>query len=112
GETFLVETVTHEIRSALQIARLLAENERRLEQQAALLHAAQVVTSELELEPVLDRLVEEVTRLLSADAADCYLLDKERGVLRCAAVYGFDPELVGFEFTPELGVAGAALARS
>jgi PAS domain S-box-containing protein len=112
GEQFLVDTVEHEIASALQIARLLSENERRLQQQAALLHAAQVVTSELEIETVLQRLVEEVTKLLEADAADCYLLDNERNVLRCAAVHGFDPELVGFEFTPELGVAGAALAEA
>src|SRR5947209_441282 len=112
GEQFLIDTVGHEIGSALQTARLLSENRRRLEQQAALLHAAQVVTSELELDPVLQRLVEEVTKLLGADAADCYLLDPERGVLRCAAVHGLDPELVGFEFTPELGAAGAALGRS
>ena len=112
GEQFLVDTVEHEIGSALQTARLLSENERRLEQQAALLHAAQVVTSELEIETVLQRLVEEVTKLLEADAADCYLLDSERNVLRCAAVHGFDPGLVGFEFTPELGVAGAALAEA
>ena len=38
-------------------AGLLAENQRRLDQQAALLHAAQVVTSELEIEAVLERLV-------------------------------------------------------
>jgi PAS domain S-box-containing protein len=112
GEQFLVDTVEHEIGSALQTARLLSENERRLQQQAALLHAAQVVTSELEIETVLQRLVEEVTKLLEADAADCYLLDSERNVLRCAAVHGFDPGLVGFEFTPEFGAAGAALAAS
>ena len=112
GEQFLVDTVEHELALALQTARLLSENERRLQQQAALLHAAQVVTSELEIEAVLQRLVEEVTKLLEADAADCYLLDRERNVLRCAAVHGFDPELVGFEFTPELGVAGAALAQA
>ena len=112
GEQFLVDTVEHEVASALQTARLLAENERRLEQQAALLQAARVVTSELELEAVLQRLVEEVTKLLEADAADCYLFDAERGVLRCAAVHGFDARLVGFEFTPEFGVAGAALTQS
>jgi PAS domain S-box-containing protein len=112
GEQFLVDTVEHEIGSALQTARLLSENERRLQQQAALLHAAQVVTSELEIETVLQRLVEEVTKLLEADAADCYLLDSERNLLRCAAVHGFDPGLVGFAFTPELGAAGAALAQS
>ncbi|HZU19664.1 MAG TPA: GAF domain-containing protein [Gaiellaceae bacterium] len=108
-EQHLVETVRYEVGAAVRTAGLLAENRRRLAQQAALLHAAQVVTSELELDAVLDRLVEEVTKLLDADAADCYLLDRERNVLRCAAVYGLSPELVGFEFTPEHGVAGAAI---
>jgi PAS domain S-box-containing protein len=112
GEQFLVDTVEHEIGSALRTARLVSENEKRLQQQGALLHAAQVVTSELEIEIVLQRLVEEVTKLLGADAADCYLLDGERNVLRCAAVHGFDPSLVGFEFTPELGLAGAALEQT
>ncbi len=100
-EEFLLETVSHEIGSALRTARLLEENRRRLQQQAALLHAARVVTSELELDAVLQRLVEEVTKLLDADAADCYLLDRERGVLCCAAVHGLDDALVGFEFLPE-----------
>jgi PAS domain S-box-containing protein len=111
GEVFLVETVQHEIGSALQTARLLAENRRRLEQQAALLRAAQVVTSELELDVVLQRLVEQVTTLLDADAADCYLLDREHGLLRCAAVHGLDASLVGFEFTRDRGIAGAALRQ-
>jgi PAS domain S-box-containing protein len=112
GEQFLVDTVEREVDAALRTAGLLAENRRRLQQQAALLHAAQVVTSELEIEPVLERLVQEVTKLLEADAADCYLLDRERGVLRCAAVHGFDESLVGFEFTPEHGIAGVALAEA
>ena len=107
-EEFLLETVSHEIGSALRTARLLEENRRRLQQQAALLHAARVVTSELELDAVLDRLVEEVTKLLDADAADCYLLDRERGALRCAAVHGLDDTLVGFEFLPERGTTGSA----
>jgi PAS domain S-box-containing protein len=111
GERFLVESVAREVGVSLQTARLLAENQRRFEQRGALLHAAQVVTSELELDAVLQRLVEEVPKLLRADAADCYLLDRERGVLRCAAVYGLDPELVGFEFAPDKGVAAIALRR-
>jgi PAS domain S-box-containing protein len=112
GEQFLVDTVERELDSALRTAGLLSENAVRLEQQTALLHAAQVVTSELEIGAVLQRLVEEVTKLFRADAADCYLLDRDRGVLRCAAVYGFDESLVGFEFTPERGVAGAALTQA
>ncbi|HEX7082961.1 MAG TPA: GAF domain-containing protein [Gaiellaceae bacterium] len=112
GERLVVETAALEIGAALRTARLVAENRRRLEQQAALLGAAQVVTSELDLDLVLQRLVEEVTKLLEADAADCYLLDRERGVLRCAAVHGFDASLVGFEFAPDRGAAGAALQEA
>jgi PAS domain S-box-containing protein len=105
GEMFLVDTVADEIGASLQTAGLLVENQRRLEQQAALLRTAQVVTSELDLDGVLTLLVEEVTKLLDADAADCYLLDHERGVLRCAAVHGFTQDLVGFEFTSANGIA-------
>jgi PAS domain S-box-containing protein len=111
-ELFLLDTVADEIGASLQTAWLLAENQLRLEQQAALLHAAQVVTSELDLESVLKLLVEEVTKLLGADAADCYLLDREHAVLRCAAVHGFAQDLVGFEFRPEQGLAGVALREA
>jgi PAS domain S-box-containing protein len=110
SELLLVEAVARELGSALQTARLLVENARRLEQQQALLHTAQVVTGELSLDAVLVRLVEEVTKLLRVDAADCYLVDHERGVLRCAAVHGFDSMLVGFEFAPEVGLGGGGLA--
>jgi PAS domain S-box-containing protein len=105
AELLLVEAVVRELGSALHTARLLDENARRLEQQQALLHAAQVVTGELSLDAVLLRLVEEVTALLRVDAADCYLVDRERGVLRCAAVHGFDGGLVGLEFVPEGGIS-------
>ena len=45
----------------------------------ALLEAAAVVTGELRLEPVLDRLVGELVKLLRADAADCFIDDPARG---------------------------------
>jgi PAS domain S-box-containing protein len=98
AEISLAEAVSREVASAFHAAQLLEENKQRLEHQTALLSAAQVVASELRLETVLQRLVVEVTKLLAADAADCYLYDTERSVLRCAAVYGLDPELVEFEF--------------
>jgi two-component system phosphate regulon sensor histidine kinase PhoR len=94
----LAEAVAREVGTAIYAATLLEENALRLEQQSALLKASQVVTSELRLETVLQRLVDEVTKLLDADSADCYLYDSERAVLRCAAVHGLDPDLVGFEF--------------
>ena len=97
GEILVAEAVAREIGVAIHATRLLKENAERLEQQTALLKAAQVVTSELRLETVLQRLVVEVTKLLDADAADCYLYDADRSVLRCAAVHGLGRELVEFE---------------
>jgi PAS domain S-box-containing protein len=101
AEIALAEAVAREVGLAIHAAQLLEENAHRLEQQSALLKAAQVLTSELRLESVLERLVVEVTELLDADAADCYLYDSERSVLRCAAVHGLDSALVGFEVSAE-----------
>lgn len=111
GDVSLAEAVAREIGLALHTARLLEENERRLGEQSALFKAAQVVTSELELRAVLQRLVDEVAQLLRAEAVDCYLLDAERGVLRCAAVHGLLESIVGFEFPAEKGLSGRAIAR-
>jgi PAS domain S-box-containing protein len=108
-EIALTEAVARELGVALHVARLLDENRRRLDQQSALLHAAQVLTSDLRLETVLQRLVEEVAGLLGADAADCYLLDADRDVLRCEAVHGLPDELIGFEFPATRGLAAEAL---
>jgi PAS domain S-box-containing protein len=107
----VTEAVAHEIGLAVHAAALLEENERRLGEQGALLKAAQVVTSELELKAVLQRLVDEVADLLRAEAVDCYLLDTERGVLRCAAVHGLTDEMLGFEFPADRGLAGRAIRR-
>ncbi len=105
AEVSLAEAVAREVGIAIHAAQLLEENMHRLEQQTALLKAAQVVSSELRLETVLQRLVVEVTKLLDADAADCYLYDADRSVLRCAAVYGLDPELIESELPAEGEIA-------
>ena len=109
AEILLAEAVAREVGLALHTAKLLDENRRRLDRQAALVQAAQVMTSELRVETVLQRLVVEVTKLIEADAADCYLLDTRRGVLRCAAVYGLPSELVDFEFPADAALAGQAM---
>ena len=111
GDISVAEAVAHEVGLAVHAAGLLEENERRLGEQSALLKAAQVVTSELELNAVLQRLVDEVAGLLRVEAVDCYLLETERGVLRCAAVHGLDQAMVGFEFPAERGLAGRAILR-
>jgi PAS domain S-box-containing protein len=109
GELALLEGVAAEIGLALRLARLLEENQERLDQQSALLRAAHVLSSDLDLAVVLQRLADQLAQLLDADAADCYLLDRERGLFRCVAVHGFDRVLLGFEFPAGQGLAGAAV---
>jgi PAS domain S-box-containing protein len=111
-EISLTEAVAREIGMALHIAGLLSENDRRIAQQGALLRAAQYLTSDLELGTVLERLVEQVAELVDAPAADCYLYDETRHILRCEAVHGLPDTLVGFEFSADLGAAGEALRTS
>jgi PAS domain S-box-containing protein len=111
AEISLAEAVGREVGLALHTANLLEENRKRLDRQAALVEAAQVMTSELSVETVLQRLVVEVTKLLDADAADCYLYDTRRGMLRCAAVYGLPAELIEFEFPAERALAGEAMKQ-
>ncbi len=108
ADATLAEGVARELGLVLQTARLLDENERRLRQQAALLSAAQAVTSELRLETMLQRLVEEVVRLLEGDAADCWISEDD-GRLRLRAVHGLPAEEVGSELVPA-GTIGEALA--
>jgi PAS domain S-box-containing protein len=96
------------LRGGVALEEALKRNEEQLAQQSALLRAAHVLSSELDLAVVLQRLADQLAELLDADAADCYLLDPERGHFRCVAVHGFDRSLVGFEFPAGHGLAGAA----
>jgi len=97
------------LRTGVALEEAVAENEERLSQQAALLRAAHALSSELDLPVVLQRLADELADLLAADAADCYLLDRDRWVFRCVAVHGFDDSLLDFEFPMDKGLAGAAI---
>jgi PAS domain S-box-containing protein len=97
------------LRAGVALEEALKRNEEQLAQQAALLRAAHVLSSELDLPVVLQRLADQLAQLLEADAADCYLLDADRGLFRCVAVHGFDRSLLNFEFPLGQGLAGAAV---
>jgi PAS domain S-box-containing protein len=68
------------LRAGIALEEALQRNEEQLAQQTALLHAAHVLSSELDLTVVLQLLADQLAELLDADAADCYLVDSERGV--------------------------------
>ena len=97
----VAEAVAREIGLAVHTAQLLQQNERRLQEQAALLKAGQVLTSDLRFSSVIQRLVTEVVQLLGADAADCWVFDEQRTMLRCAAVLGVPERNIGREVLPQ-----------
>jgi PAS domain S-box-containing protein len=97
------------LRAGVALEEALQRNEEQLAQQTALLRAAHVLSSELDLTVVLQLLADQLAELLDADAADCYLLDRERGVFRCVAVHGFAGSLLGFEFPIDNGLAAPAI---
>jgi PAS domain S-box-containing protein len=108
GEIALAEAVAREAGLAIHTARLLGESERRLRRQETLIEAAQVLTSDLRFDSVINRLVEEVVALTRADAADCWILEPDRKLLRCRAVVGVPQWNVGRQIPPE-GTIGRAL---
>ncbi|HSK15015.1 MAG TPA: GAF domain-containing protein [Gaiellaceae bacterium] len=108
GEIALAEAVARELGLAIHTARLLGENESRIRRQETLIEAAQVLTSDLRFESVINRLVEEVVALTHADAADCWILESDRKLLRCRAVVGVPEWNVGRLIPPE-GTIGRAL---
>jgi PAS domain S-box-containing protein len=105
----LAEAVGREVGLAIHTARLLAENRRRLAEQTALLEAGQALASELHFDAVIRRIVDEVSRLVGADAADCWILEQDGRRLRCHAVKGLPESEVGRSIPPE-GTLGQAIA--
>jgi PAS domain S-box-containing protein len=108
GEVALAEAVGRELGLAIHTASLLRENERRIRQQETLIEAAQVLTSDLRFDSVIRRLVEEVVSLTRAEAADCWILEPDRKLLRCRAVVGVPEWNIGRQIPPE-GTIGRAL---
>ncbi|HEY7195725.1 MAG TPA: GAF domain-containing protein [Gaiellaceae bacterium] len=109
AEIALAEAIAGEVGLGIHAARLLRADSARLDRQSALLKAAQVVTSDLRFQSVLRRLVDEVARLLEADAADCWIYEPGQGLLRCRAVNGLPASEVGRRIRPA-GTIGEAIA--
>ena len=73
------------IRSILRMESFIAE---RLKEQATLLDTSNSVVSSLDLSTVLDRILEQVSRLLKVQKIAIIALDEERGEFRIRASHG------------------------
>ena len=77
SEISLAEAVALEAAIAIDTSRLLRESDRRLAEQQALLKAGEALTSDLRVDVVIDRLVDEMRSLVNGDAADCWTFAPE-----------------------------------
>src|SRR5690606_3824728 len=67
------------------------------------------ISSELELRPLLTRILRHACELLGADNGTIGLYDEARGVVRTEAVYRMPPGELGAEMRPGEGLAGVVL---
>jgi signal transduction histidine kinase len=81
-----------------------------LRKQESLRAFVESMSSELELRPLLTRILRHACELLDADNGTIGLYDEARGVVRTEAVYRMPAGELGAEMRPGEGLAGAVLA--
>jgi signal transduction histidine kinase len=86
-----------------------ARLERLLRQQESLRAVIESISSELELRPLLTRIVRHACDLIGADNGTIGLVDHERNVVRTEAAYHMPPDEIGAEMPPGVGIAGTVL---
>ncbi len=77
-----------------------------LRQQESLREVIESISSELELRPLLTRIVRHACELLDADNGTIGLVDTERNIIRTEAAYRMPEDEIGAEMEPGIGLAG------
>ena len=70
----------------------------------------EAIGGDLELRPLLSRILAEACVLLDADEGTIGLVDDERDIVRTEAAYETPPDALGFEIPCGVGLTGAVLA--
>jgi signal transduction histidine kinase len=87
----------------------VAETAGLLRQQEVLREFIESISSELELRPLLTRIVHHACELLAADYGTIGLVDETRNVVRTEASFRMPPDELGAEMAPGVGLAGMVL---
>lgn len=83
--------------------------EHLLRQQESLRQVIESISSELELRPLLTRIVHHACELIGADNGTIGLVDEQRQVVRTEAAYQMPAAEIGAEMSPGVGLAGRVL---
>src|SRR4249920_3057647 len=86
-----------------------ADSARLLRQRESLREVIESISSELELRPLLTRIVRHACELLDAAHGIIGLYDDDHNVIRTEAQYGIEANELGEEMMPGVGLAGQVL---
>ena len=104
----LLETITAQASLVLRSTLLVQEVERTSRQQSSFMHLVSELSAEIQLGPLLQKIMEAVTRMLDADRATLFLNDEKTGELFSEIGQGLGAQKI--RFANDLGIAGAVFS--
>jgi len=110
-EVRLVEAVTHELRVAMEAARLFQARQRENERMLALHHASAVLAGQTDPRVILEEILKNAVRLLGLGGASLYIYVPEAKILRNIRDYQVREAATEKMLRPGKGMAGTAFAR-
>ncbi len=110
GQRGLLQAIADQAAGAIVKARLLQETERRARQLATLNEVARSLTSTLDSDPLLNRIMQSAVDILNCEAGSLLLIDDETGELIFEVVVSpVAVQLKGTRLKPGVGLVGKAV---
>jgi len=100
----LLEAITSQAAAALQNAQLFDEVQKKEEEESQLLEITTAISSELQLHPLLVKIMETTTEILDADRSTLFLYDEKTNELWSQVGQGLHMKEI--RFPSNLGIAG------
>jgi signal transduction histidine kinase len=108
-EAELLDTICNTMGVFVENVRLYQERTHQLQVERSVIKVTEEVTSELELDRVLPKVMEIAVDLAKADGGVTALLDEERNVIRYPYVHHLPPELVDVTVSKGEGLSGQVM---
>ncbi len=104
----LLEAITSQAATTLQNAQLYEQVQRARDEQTQLLEVTTAISSELQLAPLLQKIMETITAILHADRSTLFLYDEKTHELWSQVALGLENKEI--RFPANLGIAGEAFS--
>jgi adenylate cyclase len=102
----LLEAITSQAATTLQNAQLYEQVQRARDEQTQLLEVTTAISSELQLTPLLQKIMETITTILHADRSTLFLYDEKTRELWSQVALGLENREI--RFPSHIGIAGEA----